>query len=190
MPWHSILEAKFSQPLNGGPSFSLRLRLYRAFWSLAWFLLASWTPGPLHFWRRFVLRAFGANMAPRSDVKGSARVWYPPNLTMEERTLLGPGVECYNIAPITVRAGALVSQNAYLCTGSHKLDDPNFQLIARPIMIEKNSWIAAEAFVGPGVRVGEGAVLGARGAAFDDLLPWTVYRGNPARPISTRPKRS
>jgi putative colanic acid biosynthesis acetyltransferase WcaF len=51
------------------------------------------------------------------------------------------------------------------------------------------SWVAAGAFVGPGVTLGEGAVLGARGVAFGDLEPWTVYIGNPAREIRKRQKR-
>jgi putative colanic acid biosynthesis acetyltransferase WcaF len=36
------------------------------------------------------------------------------------------------------------------------------------------------------VTIGEGAVLGARGVAFRDLAPWTVFAGNPAQPIRLR----
>jgi putative colanic acid biosynthesis acetyltransferase WcaF len=53
-------------------------------------------------------------------------------------------------------------------------------------VIEPQAWVAAEAFVGPGVTVGEGAVLGARGVAFKALEPWTVYAGNPAQPLKKR----
>jgi len=63
-------------------------------------------------------------------------------------------------------------------------------LITRPIVLGEKAWIAAEAFVGPGVTVGEGAVLGARGVAMRDLEPWTVYRGNPAQPVKMRKLRS
>jgi putative colanic acid biosynthesis acetyltransferase WcaF len=80
-----------------------------------------------------------------------------------------------------------VSQGAHLCTGSHDIVDPNFPLVTKPIIIEAYAWIAAEAFVGPGVTVGEGAVLGARGVTFRDLSPWTVYVGNPAKPVHQRP---
>ena len=73
-----------------------------------------------------------------------------------------------------------------MCAGTHAIDDPHFQLYARPITIGVRAWIAAEAFVSPGVTVGEGAVLGARGVATGDLLPWTVYRGNPAVVLRTR----
>ncbi len=59
--------------------------------------------------------------------------------------------------------------------------------MAGPIDIGPEAWIAAGAFVGPGVSVGEGAVLGAQCVAFRSVEAWTVVVGNPARPTSTRP---
>jgi putative colanic acid biosynthesis acetyltransferase WcaF len=164
----------------------LRHRLLRAAWSVTWFVLAAWTPPQLNVWRRLLLSAFGAKMGERSDVKGSARVWYPPNLVMGRRTILADRVNCYNMAPIVVEEGAVVSQGAHLCAGAHNIDDSAFALVTRPITIGQDSWVAAEAFVGPGVTVGEGAVLGARAVAFRDLAPWTVYVGNPAKPLRAR----
>jgi putative colanic acid biosynthesis acetyltransferase WcaF len=181
-----ILDATRSDPRAGGPSFSLRNRLLRAAWNLTWLLLASWTPRQLHPWRRFLLRAFGASMAGNADVRGSARVWFPPHLVMEDGALIGPRVNCYNMATVSLGAGALVSQGAHLCAGSHDIDSPVFQLVARPISLGPEVWVAAEAFVGPGVRIREGAVLGARAAAFRDLEPWTVYGGNPAVALRQR----
>ena len=181
-----ILEAGKSLPSAGGPSFSLENRLLRAAWIVVWALAAAWTPRHLAGWRRAVLRLFGARMAPGSDVRGSARVWLPANLVLHENALIGPRVSCYNMGLVTLGAGALVSQGAHLCAGTHDVDDPNFQLRARPIEIGAHAWIAAEAFVAPGARIGEGAVVGARCVAFGELLPWTVYSGNPARAVRPR----
>jgi putative colanic acid biosynthesis acetyltransferase WcaF len=93
------------------------------------------------------------------------------------------------MAPIRIGAGAIVSQGAHLCAGSHDITSPVFQLTTRPISIGAKAWIAADAFVGPGVDVGEGAVLGARGVAFRSLEPWGVYAGNPAQRIKQRVMR-
>jgi putative colanic acid biosynthesis acetyltransferase WcaF len=175
-----------SNPLQGGPSFSFSNRLFRAVWSVVWFVFASWTPPLLHSWRRFLLRRFGAKIAESALVYGSARIWYPPNLEMAEHSCLGPRVNCYCMGKISLGAYALASQGAHLCAGAHDIDDPYFQLTTKPITIGARAWIAAEAFVGPGVTVGEGAVLGARGVAFKDLAPWCVYMGNPAREIRKR----
>jgi putative colanic acid biosynthesis acetyltransferase WcaF len=181
-----ILDAEASGSRSGGPSFSLRHRAQRAVWKLTWALLAAWTPAPLHPWRALLLRLFGAKLASNARVHGAAKIWYPPNLTMEANTLIGPGVTCYSMAPIRICANAIVSQGAHLCAGTHDIDDPHFQLVARPITIGANAWVAAEAFVGPGVIVEEGAVLGARGVAFKDLPAWSVHAGNPARFIRQR----
>jgi putative colanic acid biosynthesis acetyltransferase WcaF len=119
-------------------------------------------------------------------VYSSAKIWYPPNLKMDAFACLGPMVNCYCMEQITLGTYALASQGAHLCAGSHDISDPNFQLVARPITIESRAWVAAEAFVGPGVTIGEGAVLGARGVAFRSLDPWVVYAGNPATPLKKR----
>jgi putative colanic acid biosynthesis acetyltransferase WcaF len=162
----------------------------RAAWIVVWLFAAAWTPRQLHPWRRFLLRLFGARMAPRSDVRGSARVWYPANLEMHEGAVIGPRVNCYSMGPIVVGAGTLVSQGAHLCAGTHDYNSPEFQLEARSIDIGAQVWIAAEAFIGPGARIGEGAVVGARAVVFGELAPWTVYSGNPAKPIGQRRKLS
>lgn len=112
-----ILDASVSRPLDGGPSCSFANRACRLVWNVVWFVLASWTPARLYPWRRFLLQRFGARMAARTDVCESARVWYPPYLIMEERTILADGVNCYNMAPIHIKSGAVVSQRAHLCAG-------------------------------------------------------------------------
>jgi putative colanic acid biosynthesis acetyltransferase WcaF len=182
-----ILDARKSgSHEHGGPSFSLSHRFFRACWNLIWITLASWTPPPLHKWRILLLRLFGAKVDWSCHVYGSVRVWYPPNLEMATRAALGPRADCYAMSRITLGNRAIVSQGAHLCGGTHDLDDPHFQLYALPIHIGADAWIAAEAFVGPGVNVGQGAVLGARGVAFRDLEAWTVYAGNPAQKIRKR----
>jgi putative colanic acid biosynthesis acetyltransferase WcaF len=184
-----ILDARTNDTWRGGASFTLRNRVYRVAWSVAWCLLASWTPAPLHGWRRFLLRLFGAKVAPTAGIYPSARIWSPANLEVGDYAFIGPKVIVYSIARITFAPYSLASQGAHLCAGTHDIEDVGFQLQARPIVIGYRAWIAAEAFVGPGVTVGDGAVLGARGCAFQDLEPWTVYVGNPARAIRQRSVR-
>jgi len=185
----TLLNAQTSKPLEGGPSFSLRHRMFRALWMAAWWLLASWTPPPLYAWRRMLLVAFGARLHPTARVYGSARIWYPPHLHMDAHACLGPGVICYCMAPIHVAEKAIVSQRAHLCAGTHDIRDPDFQLVTRPIDIGPHAWVAAEAFVGPGAQLAEGAVLGARGVLFGHTEPYGVYAGNPARLLRKRVMR-
>ena len=59
-------------------------------------------------------------------------------------------------------------------------------LVIRPITIGKSAWVCAEAFIGPGVTVGEGAVVGARSCVVSDVAPWNVVGGNPAKFLKVR----
>jgi putative colanic acid biosynthesis acetyltransferase WcaF len=87
---------------------------------------------------------------------------------------------------VTIGDRVSISQHAHLCAGTHDYDDARMPLLRPPITIGDDAWIAADAFVGPNVTVGEGAILGARGCAFSDLEPWTIYGGNPAKKIKPR----
>jgi putative colanic acid biosynthesis acetyltransferase WcaF len=182
----TILKAHERRQFGKGASFSLPNRLVRLCWTLVWTLTARWTPGVLSPWRVFLLNAFGAQVSRAAAVAPSARIWLPGHLAMGPNSTLGPDVDCYNMAPISIGARTIISQGAFLCAGTHDIRDPAFQLLARPISIGSDAWIAAQAFIAPGVTVGDGCVIAARACIFEDTRPWTVYRGNPATAIKAR----
>ncbi len=182
----TLLDARQTRPLEGGASFSLGNRLARVVWGMAWLILARFTPPPLHGWRRLVLRAFGARVGRGARVHGSAAIWLPANLELGDHVLIGPGVRLYNQGRITVGARTVISQRAHVCASTHAVSDPHFQLVLRPVQIGTQCWIAAEAFVGPGVVMGDRAVLAARGALFGSAEADTIYRGNPASALRPR----
>lgn len=80
---------------------------------------------------------------------------------------------------------AIISQRSHLCSASHDFQS-DFQLVAEPIDIGAKAWVAADAFVGPGVQIGEGAVIGARCVVTRSVDAWSVVVGNPARRIGQR----
>jgi putative colanic acid biosynthesis acetyltransferase WcaF len=147
---------------------------------LTWTALCRFTPPSLHPWRGFVLRCFGARIGRGARVHASVSIWLPANLTLGENVLIGPGARLYNQGHIAIGSGTVVSQRAHLCASSHDIADPHFQLVLRPITIGERCWIAAEAFVGPGVTMGDRAVLAACGVLFGDAEADGVYSGNPA----------
>ncbi len=158
----------------------------RALWSVIWLFLFRLSPRMCHGWRRFLLRLFGAQIGQDVKVYPSARVWAPWNLTMHDFAVIGPSVDCYCVAPITIGAQSSVSQYSYLCTATHDFEDPDFQLSAQPIIIEDQVWIAVDVFVGPGVVIHQGAVVGARSSVFTNLPAWKVCYGSPAKPERDR----
>lgn len=187
---HEPLDAGKTRPLEGGPSFSLANRLARVAWGIGWLILARWTPPPLHGWRRLVLRAFGAHVGDGARVHASAIIWLPANLELGRHVLIGPGVRLYNQGRIVIGDHTVVSQRAHICASTHEVDDPLFQLVLRPVTLGERCWVAAEAFVGPGVTMADRSVLGARGALFRDTEADGIYQGNPAVKVKQRVLRS
>ena len=164
------------------PSFSLGNRLARAAWGVVWVLLFRPSPRPLHAWRRWLLRAFGAQLGQDVHVHADVRIWAPWQLKIGNRVGIGNGVNLYNMVPMEIGDECVISQGAHLCGGSHDIDSPNFQLVARPITLAPNVWICADAFVGLGVRIARGCVVGARAVVVKNIdEPWTVWAGNPAQ---------
>jgi putative colanic acid biosynthesis acetyltransferase WcaF len=173
------------------PSFTFRNRAGRALWGIVYVILFRPSPRPLHRWRAALLRLFGARLGRHVHVYPSARIWAPWKLETGSYVGIGDRVIIYNLAAIRLGDRCTVSQGAHLCCGSHDVDSDDFQLIAGPIDVEPHVWICAEAFVGMGVRIAEGAVVGARAVVTRDLTaPWTVYGGVPARPIRPRQRRT
>jgi putative colanic acid biosynthesis acetyltransferase WcaF len=167
-------------------SFSMANRLARLIWGVVYYLLFRFSPRPLHAYRALILKAFGARLGKGCHVYPSAKIWAPWNLEMDDQACLGNGVTCYNQAQITLGKKVVVSQGVHLCSGTHDYTDPGFQLFALPIVIGDQAWLCTESFVGPGVTVGKGAVVGARSVVLKDLPEWMVCAGMPAKPIKPR----
>jgi putative colanic acid biosynthesis acetyltransferase WcaF len=127
-----------------------------------------------------VLQVFGAKVGRGARVHGSASIWLPANLELGDNVLIGPGVRLYNQGRIAIGEKSVISQRAHICASTHDVRDSQFQLVLRPVVIGRQCWVAAEAFVGPGVTMNDRAVLGARGALFSDAEADGIYGGNPA----------
>jgi putative colanic acid biosynthesis acetyltransferase WcaF len=171
---------------TGRHLISNRNKMGRLCWGVVWLLLYRPSPIVLHSWRSALLRLFGAEVGKGVHPYPSSRVWAPWNLTLRDGACLGSDVDCYNVARVELEERAIVSQRTYLCTATHDYTSESFALLAAPISIGRDAWIAAEAFVGPGVRIGEGAVIGARSVVLRPVDDWIVAAGNPAAPLKAR----
>jgi putative colanic acid biosynthesis acetyltransferase WcaF len=159
----------------------------RAIWVIIYYILfRPFGTKIFRVWRNFLLRLFGAKIHNNAGVYASAIIWCPWNLEMSDNAWLGPHVNCYNVALIQIGKDSTVSQGAFLCTASHNINSKAHELITKPINIESQAWIAADAFIGPGVNIGQGAVVGARACVFKNVEPWMVVGGNPAKFIKYR----
>lgn len=166
---------------------SLKNKIGRAVWNVIY--LMAFRPFSLTLfnpWRLFVLRCFGARLHPKAHIYSTVRIWAPWNLEMDAYSCLAPEVDCYNTALVKIGVHSIISQKSYLCTSSHNIADAAFPLIMAPIVIKDQVWVAANTFVGMGVTIGQGAVIGACSCVFSNVDPWLVVGGNPARVIKKR----
>ncbi|MEO9570757.1 MAG: putative colanic acid biosynthesis acetyltransferase [Polaribacter sp.] len=140
----------------------------------------------LFFVRNALLRIFGAKLHQRVLIYSSCDIFAPWNLEIDKFACLGPNVEVYNKAKVVIGANTVISQGSFLCTASHDISKNLLPLISKQITIKDRAWVSADTFVGMGVTIGEGAVVGARSAVFKDVVAWTVVGGNPAKFIKKR----
>lgn len=168
------------------PQTSLRNRAGRLLWGVVRILLYRPSPRPFHIWRAMLLRAFGAQVGVKCHFYPGSKVWAPWNLRCEDRVTLADGAEVYNPAPIFFGSHAIVSQGAYVCGATHLYNQPQFRMVSFPMTIGPHAWICARAIVGPGVNVGEGAILGLGSVATKHLDAFGVYVGSPARKLKER----
>ena len=183
-PGESVFETV--EPLDYPIPYSRANQLMRILWRIVWLLAYRPSPKVFHFWRRFLLRMFGAKIAKDAYPYPSTKIWAPWNLEMGSQSCLGPDVDCYCVDRVVIGARATVSQYSFLCTATHDYRDPLRPLVTAPIVIGERAWVAADVFIGPSVTIGEGAVVGARSSVYRNVDPWTVMGGNPARLIAKR----
>jgi len=133
-----------------------------------------------------ILRLFGAKIGTGIRIKPHVKIKFPWRLTLHDYIWLGEYCWIDNVAEVVIESHVCISQNVYLCTGNHDWSDPDFALTPKSIYLETGSWLGANAIVGPGVRVRQGAVLGLGAVATHSLEAMTIYMGNPCQPIKQR----
>ena len=155
-------------------------------WWLVQALLFAPSPQFLYGWRVFLLKLFGARVGKGVKIRPSARVTYPWKVDIGDNAWIGDRAELYSLVSIQIGADSCISQDCYLCTGSHDHRQVDFRYDCRPIVIAPEVWLAAGTFVGPGVSIGRGTVVGARSLVLRDLDAETIYAGAPARRLGPR----
>ncbi len=162
-------------------------KLSRQIWNIVYIVFFRTAPSKLfNPWRLFILRLFGAKLHRSSGVYASCKIWAPWNLELGENSWLGPHVNCYNVDKVIIGKNVTISQKAYLCTASHNVYSKEKELIIAPIIIKNESWVFAAAFIGMGVTINTGAIVGATASVYKDVEPWTIVGGNPAKYIKKR----
>jgi putative colanic acid biosynthesis acetyltransferase WcaF len=171
-----------------GYPYPLRDYLRRFAWNFVQATLIRTSPGRAMRWRRFWLRLFGAKIGKLAGIRPTTRIVHPWLLTLDDYAMLADHVNVYNLGPITIGKHTVISQNVHLCAGTHDYTKTNLPLIRSSITIGQGVWVCADAFIGPGITIGNNTVVAARSVVVKDIDPGVVVAGNPARVIKQRPR--
>ncbi|KIP21011.1 Maltose O-acetyltransferase [Anoxybacillus ayderensis] len=119
-------------------------------------------------------------------MRASAKFTYPWKVSIGDYSWIGDNVKLYSLDEIIIGSNCVISQESYLCTGSHDIKDPHFGLITKPIVIKDGAWVASDVFVYPGVTIHEMAVVVARSTVVRDVPANEVHAGSPAKFVKKR----
>lgn len=168
-------------------SFSTKNKLIRVLWGITYLFLFKPFPTRLFKnWRILILKLFGANIDWTSHVYSSTKIWAPWNLQMGSYSTLGPDVDCYNQGKIKIGSNTVISQKTYLCASTHDYLRIDFPLILKPIIIGNGVWVAADAFIGPGVLISNNVIVAAKSVVVKNVEENCIIGGNPAKLIKMR----
>lgn len=159
--------------------------ILRVLWGMA-MPLFRYSPRICFGWRSFMLRLFGATIGKHVHIYNAATIYMPWNLEIGDWSSIGEHAFIYNLGKIKIGSKTTISQRAHLCAGTHDYASTDLPLLKPPITIADQAWICADAFIGPGVNMGEGAIAAARAVVVKDVEPWAVVAGNPAKWIKKR----
>lgn len=175
-----------NQDTYTGASFTLQNRILRLLWNVVYVVFFRYSPRPFHSWRSFLLRLFGAKIGKGVHIYPGVKIWGPWNLEAKDEAGVADGVDLYTQGKITLGVRSIISQRSYLCAGTHDYTKKGHPLVTAPIVVGDYAWIAAEAFVHPGVTIGNGAVIAARSVVTKDMPEWMVCGGMPCKPLKER----
>lgn len=149
-----------------------------AWLSMRWIVMKWWFPNRL---RVVALRSFGARIGDGVRIRHDVRIHWPWKLDVGAYSWIGESVWILNLERVTIGSNSCISQGVLLCTGSHDRRSETFEFDNADITIGDSVWVAARATILPGVRIGDGATVGATALVTSDVAADTTVLAPQAR---------
>ena len=125
----------------------------------------------------------GVNTYLRSTCRGSSDIFIDRNaeLIIGNNTFINSGVRISCSKSISVGDHCLIGDECLLIDNNYHSVVPGGKVKKEPIVLGDNVWISSRVIVLPGVKIGNGTVVGAGSVVHVDLEPHCFYAGNPIR---------
>lgn len=151
-------------------------KIFVMIWYLVSRIVFNFSPRPANRFRCFILRMFGAKIGSSVLIRPSVKIEYPWKLIIEDHCWIGDCVTIYNQGQVKIRDNTVISQNCYICTGTHDWIKNSFDLRIKNVSIGRSVWIAADTFIGPGVNIGNNVLVGCRKTIMSSVLDGTILK--------------
>lgn len=168
---------QFNLPKNFRGNSALVVQL----WRIVYIIFFRNSPQFMYSWRRFLLRLFGAKIGKKVIIRPSCSITYPWKVEIGDYSWIGDDVVLYSLGEIKIGTNTIISQKSYLCTGSHDFKTIDFKIFAKPIIINNSCWLATDVFIGPGVKIVDEVIIGARSSVYNSISEKGLYMGNPVK---------
>lgn len=132
------------------------------------------------------LRALGADLGPHTYVFGGCEFLSPQFVTIAGNIHINRFCHLDGRGGLDIGRNVVIASRCIITTADHDADDPGFAGRLRPVRLEDRVWLATRVTVVRGVTMGEGSVAAAGAVVTDDVEPWTIVGGVPAKPIGKR----
>ena len=161
-------------------AWTTRQKIVRVVWTTIGRALWRLLPGA----RPALIRLFGGSAGKGCSLATHVAIAIPWNIHLGERVTVADHAILYSLGPISIGDDSVIDPFAHLCAGSHDHTDPAFPLTTPPISLGARCFVGADAYIGPGVALGDGCRVLARASVHSSRPEGTTLAGNPAKPVT------
>lgn len=141
---------------------------------------------PFHSVRLFIYKSAGIDIDQGSKIHMWCSFYNPENIKIGKDTIIGDHAFLDGRGTLSIGNHVVIASQVLIYNSQHDIDSEDFKPVDKEIKIDDYVFIGPRAIILPGVKIGKGAVIAAGAVVTDNVEPFTVVGGVPAKFIRQR----